>query len=83
MESQFFIAEAIQLFDDEKPQSLITGKTRSAGGCIGPVCNQNVVDQGAGFGNLVQNITDFSEFSGVFVGGKWIDNRQLLLYLVS
>ena len=45
--------------------------------------NQIVVDERAGLRNLVQNVTDFAEFSGMVMGDKWIDNRQLLLYLVS
>ena len=67
----------------QKAQGLVAGQPRTSGGHVRAVSNQIVVDQRAGFRNLVQDVADSAEFSTVLMGDKWIDNQQLTLYLVS
>lgn len=45
--------------------------------------DQIIVDQRGGPWCVVQNVADSAEFSTVFVGDKWVDNQQLVMYLVS
>ncbi len=79
MEGKLFIAEAVHLLEDQKPQDLVAGKTGTADRNIRAVRCQIVVDQVAGQWQLVQNRADFAEFSGMFVIDKGVDNWPLVV----